>query len=169
MVDLHFQEVRGLLSNLFTRFLTPHDWFGLQPVCYFLPNILSRFLTPKRLSHTLRMCVISSRIYWLGFWPWHVQFGLSACAWFAFGSAYSISDPNKVDLDSRFQIVRGFLSSLFTRFLTWNLSMRMFCSRIHTISDNDMVGLDSQIVRGFLSNLLTGFQTLTWLIWTLRL
>jgi len=195
MFDLDSQRVRGLLSNLLTRFLTTtwsiwtlsvcviysriysisdNDMFDLdsQRVRGLLSNLLTRFLTTTWSIWTLSVCVIYSRIY-------------------------SISDNDMFDLDS--QIVRGLLSNLLTRFLTttcsiWTLRLCVVYSRIysldfwqrhvrfglsvcawftlestHSISDNDVVDLDSQPVRGLLSNLLTRFLTPTWSIWTLSM
>ena len=176
MVYLDSQLVRGLLSNLLTRFLTT-TWS----------------------IWTVSLCVVYSRMYSPNFWHRHGRFGLSVCAWFTLECTHSISDTDMVDLDS--QRVRGLLSNLLTRFLTttwsiWTLSLCVVYSQIysldfwhrhgrfglsgcawftlestHSIPDNDMVDLDfdldSQSVRSLLSNLLTQFLTPTWSIWTL--
>ena len=69
MVDLDSQSVRGLLSNLLTRFLSDTVMVNLdsQAVRGLLPNLLTRFLTPIWSIWTLSLCVVYSRIYRLNF------------------------------------------------------------------------------------------------------
>jgi len=194
-IDLDSQRVRGWLSNLLTKLLTP-TW----------------------LTRTLRKCAILSRIYSPNCWLWHGCFGPSGCMWLTLKSTYRIdldivdlesqavrgwpsnlvltelltqhdwfglsdcrwsnlesthriADSNMVDLVS--QDVRCFVSNLVTELLTptWliGLSAGAWLNRESTdwITDPDMIGLDSQIVRGRILNLPIKLLTLTWLIWTL--
>jgi len=196
MVDLDSQPVRGLLSDLPTRFLTTTSsiWtlrkcvvtlesthsisdtdmvdLDSQSVRDVFSDLLTRFLIPTWSIWTLSGCVVYSRIYSLDFWQRHGRFGLSGCAWFTLESTYPVSDNDMVDLDS--QIVRGLHSNLLTQFLRHDQFGLSGCAwftleSTHSISDTDMVDLDSQPVRGSLSNLLSQFLTMTWLIWSLSL
>jgi len=160
-----------------TDLISDHDMVDLdsQQVRDLLWNLLTQFLTMTWLIWTPSLCVICSQIHWLDFWldfwlwhgwfgllgsawlalkstdwiwPWHGGFWLSVCAQFTLKSTDLISDYDMVDLDS--QIVCDLL---------WKCTDQ--------ISDSDMVDLDSQAVCDWLWNLLTGFLTMTWLIWTL--
>ena len=112
MVDLNFQGVRSLLSNLVTQFLTLTWDIGL--------------------SQFVRSC---SQIHLLKFWPQHYWYGLSGSVWFALESTCSISEPNMVDFDS--QEVRGLLSNLLTQFLI----LTLFTQLLTYCLTNCLIGL----------------------------
>ena len=134
MVDLDSQPVCGfaLKSGLISD---PNMInFDSQTVCGVILNLFTRFLSP---------------IGWLG---------LSGCAWFILKSTDSISDPNWLIRTLSLCVV--WLCSLIYSIDLWpqhdwfELSVRAWFAFMytHSISDSDMVGLDSQLVRGVFLN-----------------
>ena len=165
----------GLSGSAWFRFKSTHQIADsgtiAQRVRGWLSNLLTKLLTPTWLTRTLRKCAILSRIYSPNCWLWHGCFGPSGCMWLTLKSTYRI-DLDIVDLES--QAVRGWPSNLvLTELLTQHDWFGLSDCRwsnlesTHRIADSNMVDLGSQDVRCFVSNLVTELLTPRWLIWTL--
>ena len=123
-----------LLESISLKFWPRHVWLGLTACVYSALKSSRSISDSSHYRFGLSLCVVCSHIYSLDIWLRRGLFLLSGCEWFALVSTNSVSDPNTVDLDSRWV---SDLLLYITRYMTWlicTLSLWVVSSCIHSLN-----------------------------------